>query len=427
MEARFNPTVLLHRLDVQQLMVVKEETSDDHKPCVDLYDPEPHHVKEEQEGICISLWGGQFSGKEKIDTFKFPITAIAIKTEDDEHPPLLSQFYQDQIKYRAFPEENDEWESLKIEDHGDGFNSLEPEDTERDEEDDDDVKYPVSELTHLSDSGLKTKNMGSEWKESRAPESEEDLVDRVLSVSEITEQLFRCYSFQRHMADSETGHLSSLDDSGLKEKEIVDLEVQTGEKFHCEDCGKMFSHERTLNTHMRIHREPKPYCCVLCGNGFSTKSSLNRHIRVHTGQKPYCCDLCGRKFSQKGHLAQHVVLHTGQKPFCCDVCGQRFSLKTCLTRHMRVHTGEKSYCCSICGYRSSQKGHLAQHMVVHTGERPFHCNLCGQRFTGKSSLKKHTRIHTGQKPFCCYLCGHRFTQKSNLNAHMKIHANREVA
>ncbi|PWA29531.1 hypothetical protein CCH79_00007806 [Gambusia affinis] len=146
--------------DVQQLIVVKEEAPDDHKPCVDPYDPKPNHIKEEQEGICISLWGGQFSGKEKIDAFKFPITAIAIKTEDDEHPPLLSQFYQDQIKYRVFPEENDEWESIKIEDHGDGSNSLEPEDTEKDEEDDDVVKYPVSELTHLSDSGLKTKTMG---------------------------------------------------------------------------------------------------------------------------------------------------------------------------------------------------------------------------------------------------------------------------
>ncbi|KAM4538026.1 uncharacterized protein V3H82_023800 [Fundulus diaphanus] len=218
--------------NVKQKLIVKEEASLDHRPPDDLHDPKPPHIKEEQEGVYISLPGEQLNGKEVINAIRFPVSAPPIKSLDDEQSLLLSQLYPDQIKGRELPEENDEEESIRIQDHGDASTSSEAEDTEEDEEDSD-VDHPLSELKDLSDSGYK-----------------------------------KCSTKKKNV------------DSRRK--------VQTGGKLSCEDCGKTFIRKYTLNRHMRIHTGQKPFCCDLCGQRFRHKSALNTHMRIHTGQKPFC-------------------------------------------------------------------------------------------------------------------------------------------
>ncbi|KAM4750191.1 uncharacterized protein FYW61_000805 [Anableps anableps] len=445
MEGGFNPKVLLHRLDVKQMLMVKEEAPEDHKPVADLHDPKSQQIKEEEEEVCINLGGEQLNGKEEIDAFRFPVTAASIKIEEGEQSPLLSQLYQDQIKGRDLPEENNRGESIKIEDHGDGLISV----ATKDDEEDNDLNYSVSELKRLSDSGLKTKDMDNEWK------SDGNIGNKPFNSFEI--DVHRC-SLQKDMTHSKIGSSSSLDNEKcfiVKKNLDSPTKVQTGVKFSCEDCSKTFIKKNNLDTHKRTHTVHKYFCCDLCGQRFSHKVNLNAHIRIHTGQKPFCCDICGQRFGRKADLNRHMRSHTGQKPFCCDLCGQRFGRKSDLNRHMkihsehkplccdhcgqrfihksnlnthmRIHTGQKPFCCVICGQRFSQKGNLKSHMRIHTGQKPFCCDICGQRFSQKSNVNIHMRIHTGQKPFCCDMCGQRFGQKVNLNRHIKIHPGREIA
>ncbi|KAK5603709.1 hypothetical protein CRENBAI_002097 [Crenichthys baileyi] len=130
------------------------------------------NLKRNRRRVYTILGGEQLNGKEEIDAIRFPVTATPIKSEDDTQSPLLSQLYQDQIKGRVNPEDIDGGEeSIRIQDHGDGSISSETGDTEKDEKADD-VKHLVSEPKHLSDSGLKSKDMDNDWKNSRAPESD---------------------------------------------------------------------------------------------------------------------------------------------------------------------------------------------------------------------------------------------------------------
>ena len=75
------------------------------------------------------------------------------------------------------------------------------------------------------------------------------------------------------------------------------------------------------------------YSCSLCHLKFTHQCSLNRHMRTHTGKTPYACTLCDKKFIRSDSLTKHMLTHTGEKPYKCDMCDKKFTVSGSLTAH----------------------------------------------------------------------------------------------
>ncbi|XP_033490521.2 uncharacterized protein LOC117262014 isoform X1 [Epinephelus lanceolatus] len=345
LDAVLKPEVRLHRADVQHLLVCKDEV------LCGSQDPEPLHIKKEQEEVWSSQEGEQLQRLEE-DDIKLPFTAVSVKTEDDEGKAQSSQLHHrqtdDQMTTAADGEDCGGSEATRNVDSACGDNTSVSSEAETDDSDD------ICSETREAQSHINAlKNTSSQ------------------SVKNITcivcgKILCSKRSIYSHM----TVHM--------------DLE-----SFICPVCGKTFTHKRTLLSHMKIHIDGKPFSCSVCKKGFNQRRSLIEHIRTHTGEKPYCCSVCNKCFHRRGVWIVHTRSHAEEKPFSCSLCGKKFGHQAHLRRHEKRHSAEKPFSCSICGRCFNDKGHLKRHVRLHTGEKAFGCETCGRKFFQKNHLKTH--------------------------------------
>eukprot|EP00064_Thunnus_orientalis_P025378 superscaffoldBa00012687_g25740 len=129
------------RADVCKLIIRKEEVPPEQQ------DPEPPHIKEEQEELWTSQEGEQLHGLEEADITTFTLTLVPMTSEDDEEKPQSSQLHQRQT------------EQMKTEADGEDCGGSEP----------DKHLQPVSDDKTHESFELETKVKEDDWRETSEP------------------------------------------------------------------------------------------------------------------------------------------------------------------------------------------------------------------------------------------------------------------
>lgn len=78
---------------------------------------------------------------------------------------------------------------------------------------------------------------------------------------------------------AETGNDGIEDMKGEENLMVVKKKDQKSPKV-CDICGNSYKYQHALDSHMRRHRNIKPYQCMVCGKGFVINFELNRHMRT---------------------------------------------------------------------------------------------------------------------------------------------------
>ncbi|XP_044192023.1 zinc finger protein 260-like isoform X4 [Thunnus albacares] len=480
LDAVFNPQLQLHRADVQQLLESKEEVSpeqQDWSSSLDQEDPEPPHIKEEQEELWTSpsqsVWNLTPNRRLQPDTEVSDSSEFKTEVSDDD--------------WTDTSEPQSVLNSLKI------------------------IEVPVSDMR--CNTGKKTYSC--------------PVCGKIFGRSPHLKIHMRTHTGEKPFSCSFCGKSFTQ-----KVNLTYHMSVHTGEKrFSCRFCHERFTWYTQLKSHQcvcessQLHQSQteenrdaetgeKSFSCSECGKRFGRKDNLNIHMRIHTGERPFSCTVCGKSFKHGGHLTQHMSVHTKENRFSCNVCDKRFTWLYQLKRHNcsgefsephevwtnqegeqlqglegadkftfthvpvkseddeekpqssqlhqrqseenRYFVGEKD--CG--GSEPARNSHPDRHLQsqndikvsvfpeteagdgdwnetrepqsgsvkiteidtgINTGKKSFSCSECGKIFGRKEHLQTHVRIHTGERPFSCSDCGKTFGCKRSLLGHMTSH------
>ena len=80
----------------------------------------------------------------------------------------------------------------------------------------------------------------------------------------------------------------------------------------CETCGKTVIGIRRYQKHLEIHKDK-----VECPECKKVVRRLSRHLIIVHAVKQFSCETCEKKFHNEKSLQNHLVVHSDERPFKC--------------------------------------------------------------------------------------------------------------
>ncbi|KAJ8723876.1 hypothetical protein PYW07_007856 [Mythimna separata] len=124
----------------------------------------------------------------------------------------------------------------------------------------------------------------------------------------------------------------------------------TEKPFKCAVCGQSYIQRVQLQRHLDKHTGN---LCSHCGETFSSRARLLIHMREHMGlNKLHCpvttCTYNTKEFINEASLENHLKVHLDDKPYSCEVCSKSFHSEVNLRRHLDTHTLDRPRRCMYC-------------------------------------------------------------------------------
>ena len=180
--------------------------------------------------------------------------------------------------------------------------------------------------------------------------------------------------------------------------------VPEGQKFSCPQCGKKFTQNRNLKTHIQSVHEKVKYPCYLCGKQLTRQDHLKTHIQSVHEKVNFSCDQCDKQFTNQGHLHSHVK----------SVHRKYWEEKKANKKTKKART----YTCTLCGFETKQNSNLKTHIMIKHNLKTFQCDLCDFTNHNKYVLNRHRRDHNREKDiFKCDSCDFEAKTKGTIKTH----------